>query len=137
MNFVPRRDPGVHQQVGHRVGDADQRMATPRGVRFAPAKQVSGRRVLIRMEGRPVDRVHDGGNPQGVRGQPAQDAALGAVRVNHVRPKVAEDAADGPIRLPIAPGMNRAPQTTEPGPTAPPLPCPASAARLPAPATVP
>ena len=56
-------DAGVDEQIGHRFGHAHQRMAAPRGVAFAGAKNRPRPPALIRMKRRTVHRVHDRGNP--------------------------------------------------------------------------
>ena len=56
-----RRDAGRDELVGHRVCDADDRVAAGGGEDFAAAEERAGGRVLVRMEWRAVDGVNDGG----------------------------------------------------------------------------
>jgi len=59
------------------------------------------------MERRAVHGVDDDGNAQRPAGRAAEDPALRAVRVHHVRRKCPQRALDRPVRAEVAHRMNR------------------------------
>ena len=84
VNFSRGATPGVDHQVGHGVGDRDERVAPGRCPTFAESEDFPGQWALIRMERRAVDRMHHGRHVQRGGGHAAEDAGLGAVGVDHV-----------------------------------------------------
>jgi hypothetical protein len=66
-----------------------------------------GDRILPVVKRGPVNGVH-GRNTQVRRGQPAQDAGLGAVRVHDLRANLPQQLEQSAIALPIAPRMDAA-----------------------------
>ena len=85
-----RRDAGCHHQVGHGVGHADQVVAAAGGVALAPAIELAPRPRIERTERCAMDGVHDRRHAQRPRREPAEDAGLGAVRVDDIRAELSQ-----------------------------------------------
>ena len=99
-------DPGGQRLLGHRVADADDRVAPPRRPALGGHVQAVLHRPLRRPERQAVDRVDDGRHALVPGRRPADDPRLRAVRVDHLGlkpPHRPAQEAIGPRRSPAGP----------------------------------
>src|SRR5436190_23596689 len=108
--FFARRNASLDHEIGHGVRHANQGMAMAGRVPFAPPKEGPRASILVRMKRRAMHRMNDCPHTQRRRGQSAEEARLGAMRVYHVWPELAKNPLQREIACRVAPWVDRPPQ---------------------------